>query len=478
MSEMIATNHAINIDLGNIDGNERNEYDIDTQSDTRSVTLTEETASKKGSAVSGGSITDSTGGGENPPLQTTVGGLIIATRNGLSSLGRVRWYTLLPKIVNERLDSIDSSSLAYILSSFLARYKACVKSYELENTHIPTRHITKLLTTLDRPGIEKYLDLLNLVSYFAKVSTEERHIMSTLVYKIAQVLSRIDICFGVITDILSNPDWYFASKYLDYRIRLYTFRDGFNKLAPKTCSMLEEIGALSDEYLNNIFCVFFFNVLPGSLAYKVLDNFMVEGDKALYRFGFALLYLFKSKVKEKAFSSGEKFWEYVKAQFKGSQQTQMTVALYDIAFDRKRSAIQRIRKPLTLKRRQITAIKTEMKAIFLNSAGRLQSAAFVSSMEVTAALATWFPRKLVSQSNILTTTYALRLGMFMLAHIIGNNESDLSDNISKRTKAPNARPLYNVNQFKLHFSTTQNGWDFSTMYTCTNYKVTTKYIST
>ncbi len=315
--EGIHSNHAIAIDLRNIDDNEHDEHDIDTQSDTRSVTLTEETASKKGSAISGGSITDSVGVGENPPLQTTLDGLILATRNGLSSLGRVRWYTLFPKIVNERLDSIDSSSLAYILSSFLARYKACVKSYELENTHIPNRYITKLLTTLDRPGIEKYLDLLNLVSYFAKISPEERHIISTLVYKIANVLSRIDICFGVITDILSNPDWYFASKYLDYRIRLYTFRDGFCKLSPKTYSILDQIGALSDEYLNNIFCVFFFNIFPGPLAYKVLDNYMVEGDKALYRFGFALLYLFKPKIKEKAFSSGEKFWEYVKSQFKG-----------------------------------------------------------------------------------------------------------------------------------------------------------------
>lgn len=316
--EEIHNNHAIAIDLRNDDESVR---DIDTQSDTRSVTLTEETASKKGSAVSGGSMTDSVGVGENPPLQTTLDGLIAATRNGLSSFGRVRWYTLFPKIVNERLDIIDSSSLAYILSSFLARYKACVKSYELENTHIPSKYITRLLTNLDRPGIEKYLDLLNLVSYFAKISTEERHIISTLVYKIANVLSRIDICFGVITDILSNPDWYFSSKYIDYRIRLYTFCDGFSKLSPKTYSILDRIGALSDEYLHNIFCVLFFNIFPGPLAYKVLDNFMVEGDKALYRFGFALLYLFKPKIKENAFSSGDKFWEYVKSQFKGKSTT-------------------------------------------------------------------------------------------------------------------------------------------------------------
>ena len=156
----------------------------------------------------------------------------------------------------------------------------------------------------------------------------------------------------------------------------------------------------------------------------------------------------------------------------------MSVTLYDIAFDRKRSAIQRIRKPLTLKRKQITAIKAEMNSIFQNSAGRFQSASFVSSMEVTAALATWFPKKLMSQSNILTTTYALRLGMFILAHIIGNNEYDLSDiNVSISNKALKMRPLYNVNQFKLSFSTTQNGWDFSTLYNCTNHKVISTYHS-
>lgn len=124
-----------------------------------------------------------------------------------------------------------------------------------------------------------------------------------------------------------------------------------------------------------------------------------------------------------------------------------------------------------LRRKKIAALKAEIKAIFMSSASRLQSASFVSNMEVTAALATWFPKKLMSQSSILNTTYALRLGMFVLAHIIGNNETALSDNDSKILNTTNARPLYNVNQFKLYFSTIQNGWDFSALYSCTNNKV-------
>lgn len=137
-----------------------------------------------------------------------------------------------------------------------------------------------------------------------------------------------------------------------------------------------------------------------------------------------------------------------------------------------------MRKPRTLKRRQISAIKAEMNSIFLNSEGRFQSASFVGTMEVTAALATWFPKKLMSQSHILTTTYALRLGMFILAHIIGNNESDLSDiNVSQNNRALKMRPLYNVNQFKLFFSTTQNGWTFSELYNCTHNKVISMCLS-
>ena len=44
-----------------------------------------------------------------------------------------------------------------------------------------------------------------------------------------------------------------------------------------------DIKALTDEFLNHIFVGLFFSLFPKEQAYRVLDCFLLEGGKILYR---------------------------------------------------------------------------------------------------------------------------------------------------------------------------------------------------
>ena len=53
---------------------------------------------------------------------------------------------------------------------------------------------------------------------------------------------------------------------------------------PITYQHLMAIKALNDEFLNHIFVGLFFSLMPKQHAYRILDSFLIEGGKILYRY--------------------------------------------------------------------------------------------------------------------------------------------------------------------------------------------------
>lgn len=61
------------------------------------------------------------------------------------------------------------------------------------------------------------------------------------------------------------------------------YQDLVEVVMPITYQHLMAIKALNDEYLNHIFVGLFFSLMPKHHAYRILDSFLIEGGKILYR---------------------------------------------------------------------------------------------------------------------------------------------------------------------------------------------------
>lgn len=170
---------------------------------------------------------------------------------------------------------------------------------------------------------------------------------------------------------------------------LYTYKELLNKHAPKTYTVLNTIGALDSRYLNLMFVDMFVELLPEYVHLAMMDAFLLEGIKILYRFGVALILGYKHKLKEGKYTSGSHFWSCVKADAVAASQDRASSMLckalgneevlpvvdpfllfenaknksfiqdgiiFDIAYDTERSLMAKASKPLNISRATLKAL--------------------------------------------------------------------------------------------------------------------------
>lgn len=77
--------------------------------------------------------------------------------------------------------------------------------------------------------------------------------------------------------------------YEGNRFNGFAFKEMLKKYLPKTYLSLTTIGALDDKYLNLMFVDFFIEILPENLVLRIMDAYLLEGVKVLYRFGLGLI---------------------------------------------------------------------------------------------------------------------------------------------------------------------------------------------
>lgn len=203
---------------------------------------------------------------------------------------------------------------------------------------------------------------------------------------------------------------------LEHRVKIFSFQDLVEVVMPATYRCLMALKALTDEHLNNIFVGLFFSLLPREQAYRILDSFLLEGGKILYRYGTALISLFKTKIKAGRYRSGEHFWSDVAATCHSDSFN--FDELHCLAFDKRtKSLFKIVSRKRKINRRNISELKNQIRdpleksmALTKNSSGTIKLSTDIC---IQAAVSTWFDKALWAKSHILDTTMAIKLQLYL-----------------------------------------------------------------
>ena len=108
--------------------------------------------------------------------------------------------------------------------------------------------------------------------------------------------------------------FYFPSSRIEHIACCYAFGDILKKLHPQTASYLDDRGVLDVDGLKPIFHDFFIDILPFQYVQRIMDIYTYEGSKVLFRFGVALLVLYKVVSSEQliTISNADEWWHTMK----------------------------------------------------------------------------------------------------------------------------------------------------------------------
>lgn len=265
---------------------------------------------------------------------------------------------------------------------------------------------------------------------------------------------------------------------LEHRVKIFSFQDLVEVVMPATYRGLMAIKALTDEFLNHIFVGLFFSLLPREHAYRILDCFLLEGGKILYRYGIALISMFKAEIKANKFKSGEMFWSHV-ATYCHSNYFE-SEELHSLAFDKRdQTFLKVLSRKRKINRRNISELKSQIRDPLEKSMGLTKNSTGTIKLStdicILAAVSTWFDRTLWSQSSILDTTMAIKLQLYLTEAMQlkplkiekykekeKEKEKGSVNPTCPQTSVP--RPLPSVHDMRLVFSSTLHGRSLSTLY--------------
>jgi TLD/Rab-GTPase-TBC domain len=108
--------------------------------------------------------------------------------------------------------------------------------------------------------------------------------------------------------------FYFPSSRIEHIAWCSAFGDVLKKLHPQTASYLDDRGVLDNDGLKPIFHDFFIDVLPFPYVQRIMDIYTFEGSKVLFRFGVALLVVYKVVSSEQliTISNADEWWHTMK----------------------------------------------------------------------------------------------------------------------------------------------------------------------
>lgn len=191
---------------------------------------------------------------------------------------------------------------------------------------------------------------------------DDLRIVEDLIAIIESVMNNHELTFLILTDLLSHSNKYLCESRDKLRQRVYTFKNILSVYMPKTFTVLNSILALEDDFLVSIFTSFFTRMLPNDVVLRIIDSYLLEGIKIIYRYGLALFRLHKRKIKSKVFTSGNNFWNFIETVLISDEDKKK---LHQYAFDSDRFVISKILHPMKISRKYI--YETEGKALTQSS---------------------------------------------------------------------------------------------------------------
>ena len=260
-----------------------------------------------------------------------------------------------------------------------------------------TTKITNTSKDAGRHGVTKLRDLIKMVSKRHGIGMHDMCLVIPFAYQICNMFQTIDTCSSIFDDILAAPDRYMYPSIPDHSIRLLAFRETIRAVMPKTYACLQQLDGLADQHLNKIFVGIFFELLPRQYAMRILDLYMCSGEIVLFRYGVAIITMFKSHVKSQLFRDGNQFWDYLKRR---SQSVDFN-ALSMVAFEDDRPYFLKALKPTQISEKNINALKSKLLLQEeIRQKGPRETFGAATNLYLATVGATWFDDSLWRQVQL------------------------------------------------------------------------------
>jgi hypothetical protein len=337
-----------------------------------------------------------------------------AVRHGLGNpASRYYWWPNLPNV--NPTGMIDNYPELGAVAEQLSAELADEMETKEEKSHKTKQKNDHLLATSD--------SIMQVLLRTKLLSDDEVPNFEVILKIIVFIIRRPDVSCILAGDLLTNRDrWdhtydcqYSPSfmyrdiyRYVDpspepYALLLRDFREVLQNFSPKTFSVLYGIGALEDRFLDLMFRDFFIELLPPEVVLRVVDAFLLEGNRILFRYGLAIIRGYKASIKANAYPTATAFWHAVKADatnaatkatdsmlFKNFEREESlpvvdafvlfskaknpafleTTMVREYPFDIDRSLFKKMVRPMSLStKRQSFAIGSPANAVNSNSAG-------------------------------------------------------------------------------------------------------------
>ncbi|CAE7813208.1 unnamed protein product, partial [Symbiodinium microadriaticum] len=133
------------------------------------------------------------------------------------------------------------------------------------------------------------------------VDMEDPGLVQPFAKHISQIVANTAICYTMCCDLLLQPQWYLNASIMNHRCKLLVFKELVKRRMARTFDILISLGAMEDSHLNLIFVDMFSTIFPSAMVNRVVDMYLLDGVKVLYRYGLALFKMHKKAIKEGVF---------------------------------------------------------------------------------------------------------------------------------------------------------------------------------
>lgn len=195
-------------------------------------------------------------------------------RGDLSDVDRAKLWTLLPTVPREQ--AINNSDIDAIATNIQETYKSISKTDDI-------------FTMIEKS--QRLLLVEGVVNFDQGII-----FLRPLIQILSSVIVRTEVCFLTVVELLGSHERFLTPTLTYHRCVIGTFHELLKRFLPKTYVVLENMKALHERYLNKIFVDFFRDILPPAMVLSIIDSFLLEGKKVLFRFGLAFFMMYKREV--------------------------------------------------------------------------------------------------------------------------------------------------------------------------------------
>lgn len=252
----------------------------------------------------------------------------------------------------------------------------------------------------------------------------------------------------ILFNLIENSSKYVNNNTKEHQIQLLVFKKLLKDYTPKTFAKFNDIGGLDDQYLDLIFIQFFQLLFPEFLLNRIIDSYLFEGSKIIFRYGLALIRCYKHQIKQNKFKSGKKFWNHIQENLKKiNDNNNENNEEGNIWYNNMLSNIQYFAFEKSLSHRRMNISRENINILSISSKMELDANESINKpIEKSNSLLLSSSINLASTSNILNTYSSLKLLSFLPSR------------------------LQHEGSLEKIFTATNDGWNLNTLYSKSNMK--------